>query len=531
MVITQVTRFGGLGKFNPLNHTMRLLFILPIISALSASAQPGTLDMSFGADGFAITDVNGGIDVIEALAVQPDGKILGAGNSYALGPGTSAMTLVRYTHDGILDAGFGNNGILQVATGGSYAVAFSVSVLNDGRILLAGASDQQMVVARCMADGSPDASFAGDGVLVLNTGVAGEAYDMRVQADGRVVLAGVINPGSGPQVGLVRLLADGSYDTSFDGDGISTTDIAGSEFERAYGLALQADGGLVVCGSTGAAETDQGVCVLRYTADGALDASFSGDGIFTQVVGLGLEQLAAVAVQPDGKVLAAGGSQNTKANVFTLLRLNADGTPDASFGDQGITYASPGVDGIARDLLLLSDGRIVAGGPALTSGGQTDMALALFTAEGQVDPAFNGGSVTTAVPGNFGDLRALALDAEGNILAAGSCAPLVPNNDMLVVRYFEGTAGLAESGAGAVPLLVMPNPTVDRATVLIPHEVSGSVRVLVRDASGHLVRDVQMVTTADGGRCVLDLGGLGPGLYSVELRSGEDVFRARLEKI
>jgi uncharacterized delta-60 repeat protein len=216
-----------------------------------------------------------------------------------------------------------------------------------------------------------------------------------LQTDGKIISAGyAYSAASGNyQFALARYNADGSLDTSFGAAGKVTTDF-GNGANVARAIALQPDGQIVVVGyaSNGG---DNDFAVVRYNADGSLDASFgaSGNGKVLMDIGGHDEGATAVLVQPDGKILVAGRASNGDHYDFALARLNADGSPDApGFGDGAgkLITDFAGAGDYADCMVLLSDGRIVVAGStdSGTAATYSDIALARYNADGSLDTDF-----------------------------------------------------------------------------------------------------------------------------------------------
>ncbi len=205
--------------------------------------------------------------------------------------------------------------------GGDYGA--DVAVQADRKIVVVGGTGSDFALARYNADGSLDSSFDGDGKLTTDLGGGGDGgADVAVQADGKIVVVG----GSTGGFALARYNADGSLDPSFDGDGKRTTEFGGSG-GTANGVALQPDGKIVAAGHGGA-----GFALARYNTDGSLDSSFDGDGKQTTEFAGGAA--AAVALQGDGKIVAVGRAVGDGMD-FALSRYNADGSLDSSFDGDG----------------------------------------------------------------------------------------------------------------------------------------------------------------------------------------------------
>ena len=213
------------------------------------------------------------------------------------------------------------------------------------------------------APGDLDPTFSGDGRQLTDFGAGDSGEGVAIQPDGKIVVAG---SSSGSDFALARYNLDGSLDSSFSGDGRQTTDFSGN-IEGGRAVALQPNGKIVVAGgSNSAGARDSDFALARYTSDGTLDSSFSGDGRQTTDFGGGLAGAGGVALQPDGKIVAAGFSSPSIFNsVFALARYNADGTLDSSFSCDGrktTDFGRSGDNGSA--VAIKKNGKIVAAGGA-----------------------------------------------------------------------------------------------------------------------------------------------------------------------
>jgi uncharacterized delta-60 repeat protein len=200
-------------------------------------------------------------------------------------------------------------------------------------------SNWDFALARYNADGSLDTSFDGDGKVTTAIGASTDVgYSVIQQADGKLVVAGYSWNGSNDDVALVRYNTDGSLDTGFDGDGKVTTAI-GTGYDEGYSVIQQADGKLVVAGTSYNGSSND-FALVRYNADGSLDASFDGDGIVTTAIGAANDYAQSVIQQADGKLVVAGYSHNGSDSDVALVRYNADGSLDTGFdGDGKVTTA------------------------------------------------------------------------------------------------------------------------------------------------------------------------------------------------
>jgi uncharacterized delta-60 repeat protein len=330
--------------------------------ALARYGKRGHLDVAFGGDGRVTTSLGASAEA-RAVAVQADGRIIAAGDE-----GDHArFALARYGTDGRLDRRFGGDGTVttRIWRGGAFADA--VAIQPDGRIIAAGQTSRgdgaAAAVVRYLADGRLDRSFGGDGVVTIRfTELTGAAYGVAIQPDGRIVIVGEGNAAGGFSV--ARLLPDGRLDRAFGGDGIVITTKLGG----ARAVALQPDGKVVVVGT---AEDFAGpFAIARYLPDGERDRRFGGgSGFVTVDMGDGEENAQGVAIQPDGRIVVVGYTDvphefgDTGVGAFALARLRPRGRLDVSFGQAGRVLTTFDA-GLALGLAvgLQSNGRIVAAG-------------------------------------------------------------------------------------------------------------------------------------------------------------------------
>jgi uncharacterized delta-60 repeat protein len=407
------------------------MLVWQLAVAVPAQARAGDLDPSFGTNGKVVTDIAGQLDEAFAVAVQADGRIVGAGRAdesdvSALGD----FALARYLPDGTLDPGFGVGGKVKLdftGAGGDDRVN-ALAVQADGKLVAAGHAVDDWAVARFRQDGTLDPSFGAGGKVT--TALGGQIRALAVQADGKLVAAGV----AGSDFALARYLPDGTLDAGFGTGGIVRTGFPGVFFAEAHALAVQADGKLVAAGSAGAAA----FALARYNPDGTLDPGFGTGGIVTTAFGGFFNEANALVVQEGEKIVAAGQNFGATSD-FALARYRANGTLDPSFGVGGKVTTGFAGGGTAAGLVVQADGRLVAGGTADAGNGSgPDFALVRYRANGSLDPSFGvGGKVTTDFGASGIDrANALAIQADGKLVAAGS-----PNNyfgfgsDFALARY------------------------------------------------------------------------------------------------
>jgi uncharacterized delta-60 repeat protein len=422
----------------------------------------GALDTTFGTGGKVTTDIGGADNEILAVAIQTDGKIVAAG--YSSNGADDDFTLARYNANGTLDSSFGTGGIVRTNFNNSFDYSEAILIQPDGKIVAAGYSFNgsffDFALARYNADGTPDTTFDGDGMLTTDfTGGDDLAFSLALQTDGKLVAAGV----TGTDFGLARYNPNGSLDATFDEDGKVSTSI--NNFDAAYALAVQTDGKIVAAGETDAG-TNSDFALVRYNADGSLDTGFDADGKVTTAIGGGNEFAEALTIQTGGKIIAAGHSFNAAGNAdFALVRYNADGALDSTFGAGGKVTTDFGnsANDFASALTLQSSSRIIAVG----SSGLNFAAAAYVLETPTCSYSLNPTSAQFPVAGGAGTF---------NVVTAAGCNWTATTND----SWITVTAGNSGSGNGTVSFSVQLNIGPARTGTIV---VAGQI-FTISQASG-----------------------------------------------
>jgi uncharacterized delta-60 repeat protein len=425
-------------------NRFRFVPVVVMVSALVAAIAPpafaaaGALDTSFGGDGKVTTSFGSTLDYGQGVGIQADGKIVVAGTAGANGSNPK-FAVARYNTDGTLDTSFSGDGKVKTDVAvGNYDGANAVALQADGKIVAAGGtyagtSNEKFAVVRYDSDGSLDTSFSGDGINTANfTSGADTAVGVAIQADGKVVLAGISNAGGNADFALARYNADGTLDTSFDGDGKVTTSFT-SDWDAGLGLAIQGNGMIVVVGEAGYLGSNPKVAVARYTSAGALDTSFSGDGKFKADLTPQEDWAYGVAIQGDGKIVVSGEAGNGGVGDFGVLRFTSTGTLDTSFGGDGkvTTSITSNWDG-GTDLALQGDGKIVVVGESGFGGSNPKFAAVRYDADGSLDTSFSGdGKTQNDIASGEDGANGVAIQADGNIVSVGFSG----GGDFALVRY------------------------------------------------------------------------------------------------
>ena len=355
----------------------------------------GSLDKTFDNDGQVTTDFGyneGG----SAIALQPDGKILIAGN-YNSEFDPVRFDIIRYNNNGSLDKAFHADQLLRSRFGDFEGNATSIAVQPDGKIVTSGtfyteADSPPFLLMRFNTNGSLDPAFGDNGIATDKDAV--NANSIIFSSNGKIV-------GAGGTL-LRRYNTNGTPDNSFSGDGKQTVDFPVAS------ASIQSDGKLVVGGTL-----NNNFALARYNTDGSLDNTFTGDG--RQITDFGTAvNLKSVAIQNNGKIVAAGSAFNGGITNFAVARYSVNGTLDNTLSSDGtLTGHLRRGNTVYRSTVVQSDGKIIAGG---------DRVLVRYLSTGILDKTFSGDGIKTT---RF-SIHSLALQTDGKIVAAG---------DSVLARY------------------------------------------------------------------------------------------------
>ena len=295
-----------------------------------------------------------------AIAVQTDGKIVAVGGSEATPGGAHDFAIERFDSNGHLDHSFSGDGLvftpITVSTPTSQALALAVAIQRDGKIVVAGkaynGTDYDIAVVRYNANGSLDSTFAGDGIATLGIGAHDDqATAVAVQRDGKIVVGGDFDNGLNYDMSVVRYNANGSLDSTFDGDGIATTTpVLGLFPDYTTAMVIQRDGKIVLAGY--ALFTNADTILVRFDANGHRDGSFDSDGVRDDDFSGVADGANSLVVLSDGTLLE-GGFDGPSMN---LAWYGSDGLPIKSTVP---TYAGSPINGAAGKVAVQTDGKLV----------------------------------------------------------------------------------------------------------------------------------------------------------------------------
>jgi len=345
----------------------------------------------------------------------------------------------------------GEDGVrVTIPVSGLADAAQAVTVDPDGRLVMAGSdSGAHSILASITRTGATSGDFGTSGIVIDDL-AAGQTDALRAiarMADGRYVACGfAFSAGTANDFITARFMSDGSLDGTFDGVGYAVTSYlqsgaGGSLYDQCNAVAVDVDGSVVSAGLS-FQDGPSRVALARHTSGGTLDAGFGSGGKLVLDVSQtsnGNSEARAVLIQPDGRILVAGFAGGQFNSEFVLLRLEADGTPDAGFGTLGIVRTPIGTgEDVANAMVLAPDGSITLAGSAVAADGRRDFALARFTSTGALDASFGAGGIVTTPIGPGDDIAyALTRMPWGRLVAAGSAriSTSAGGTDLALVAY------------------------------------------------------------------------------------------------
>ena len=418
-----------------------------------AQAADGDLDPTFGNGGMVLTDINRSTDIGNAVAIQPDGKLIVVGTSYKNNDFSGEdFVVTRYNTNGTLDATFGRGGKVRTDFPGLAAIPSSVVLQPDGKIVVAGGAFPLFTfagnfeVVRYNPNGTLDISFGQGGIVTTHFPQGSYASDVVLQTDGKIVAAGtvfvdfIIGESSDTDFALARYNTDGTPDATFGNGGQVSTDFLGFE-DDAFSVLIQPDGKIVAVGSANDPATFYDFAAARYLSNGTIDTTFGVAGkVRTDFGDQNFDRARSAVLQPDGKIVAAGFAISHGGGVqnFAVARYTSTGILDTTFSNDGITQIDFGTCcQSATKVLLQRNGNIVIVGGANGESSDDDFLLARLTRRGSLDRTFG---LNGVVRTSFGDLNGgangAALQSDGKIVGVGFQATFTSQRaEFALARY------------------------------------------------------------------------------------------------
>ncbi len=448
-------------------------------------SSSGVVDTSFGTKGLATISLGTGISVAYASALQTDGKIVVIGCSY--------------------------NG-----------------------------ADFDFGILRLNIDGTPDSLFDLDGKVESNLSMYDDIPTcLVIQSDGKIVVAGYTTDGTHTGRTLARYLTNGSLDTSFNGTGKVISNFL-NLYEKPSAIALNNLGQIILAGGTATTVPYGEVQLLRYNSNGTLDLSFGNMGEVSTNIGSYDDAASSIIIQPDNKIVIAGSGDDDKGGMspafyqYIFARYLPNGDLDTTFSQDGIQLLSVGnQNNFANAIALDANGKILAAGYSTNCCQfDYDYSLMRLTSSGELDSTF-GDFGTLSHPILTGDDlgNSMLIQPDGKILVAGVSFD-VNVASISVARYFpELPVGLQSLNLGNNNLLIYPNPITDKLNIQFTLQSDEIILLEIFDLTGKLVHQFSEITKGKSGlnKQTLNIpSSLSKGNYILRLITNENATNKKI---
>ncbi len=478
---------------------MKLKFTAAVLLChvfINVFAQPGTLDSDFSSDGKLTLAFNSSTNnIATCMVIQPNQKIIVAG-TYFDGPKFN-VAVARINEDGTLDGTFGTGGKFTTSYTLGDAKVNAMALQPDGKILLAGSwygllAQETFLIGRLNANGTPDSTFGSTGFITTAINARSVVYALAMQSDSLIVAGGYSVGNGAPykDFTLVRYKPNGVIDSSFNVDGIVTTDFYGWD-DYAKAVTVTSGNKIIVAGNCSKSVGGwDNFAVAKYNYDGTLDVNFAGNGKVDYVLDTYEDEVHAMTLQPDEKIVLAGNGLSAAA----LMRLKANGERDSTFGSNGYkTFFWDVGDNEIHGMALQPDGKILAAGFGQPS--STRFSIARLNSNGVVDSSFGTNGTNEAVFVDGGTpLRSkalcMALQSDGRVVAAGFSRSSVFDTDtaFAIARFYTGlNLGVLNFSADKKTVSAYPNPVSDLVNLRYTLTQTETVSVRLFDMQGRLI--------------------------------------------
>lgn len=513
------------------NLTYSIAFLILNLLAGNMLAQQGTLDPTFNGNGILILAPTTLADLGDAAVIMADSSIVFGGMATFTGAtSTSADILVGRLHpDGTLDTGFGTNGYVIFDYAGRTDYVYDVDLQPDGKIVVTGsvgvsAANWEFMVMRLNADGSYDTTFASTGMAVIPL-TTGEEYARAavIQPDGKIAVGGVSiqSTPQGPKdmATLFRLSTDGILDTTFGNAGFAQSTFLLPELEI-NDFVIRPNGNYFCVGE---ADGNTGQA-FSFTSAGLIDSAFGYNG-FSPLINATRPKQVELYNNFYYITATAGGSS---APVGIIYSVDDTGSYNNAFGNMGkveITTINTGVGVGYNALRMQPDGKILAaGGSLIVPLAQSDALVSRFLNDGTLDNTFgvNGHFTMNLGGGTTESLQGLALQPDGKVVGIGVKNVSGSSNDIAFVRLdaFSSQVGITELNDHLSEVIVYPNPASDYLQVALP--VDAKVVTAEVIAATGAISNVNLKNNNS-----IDLRGFSKGIYVLRIQTAAQNYVTR----
>ena len=518
-------------NFGPMRTSVfRISFLFLFLLSNGVLAQ-GELDINFDVDGKVTIDLNT-TEAGTGLAIQTDQKILVGG--YTGAGSVIDFCVSRLNTDGSLDVNFGSAGTVTTDLISSIDLANDLLLQPDGKIILVGfindGSTVKIGLVRYLVDGTLDPDF-GIGGKVISSGTYSNAigWGGSLQSDGKILVTGAYNNSSNNDLMVARFNPDGTPDLSFSYDGFMSLDVNGHG-DVGYVVKQRNDGKIIIGGFSEIPMSNRSMLIVRLEENGLLDNSFGTNGYVLIDFGLGGNECHDIAFRGD-KLLLFGSANGVFGPSMALVQLNEDGSFDAGFGTAGeASFSMLPTESTGRSMLVTPDGKIVVAG-SIGAAPNSDFAIVRREADGTSDNTFGtAGGTATDFYGDFDNGSKLVMQNDGLFVVAGRALGGT-DFDFAIARYISGiNIGIGEVQTYLGATLIYPNPILNQTAVL-EYTVNEPTEIQVQllGTDGRLIEVLMPWQQKNAGKQLeqLNLPDLSAGNYllSVNTKQGSVVVK------
>lgn len=492
-----------------------LFFLICFIAQNLQAQMDGDLDLSFNNVGYNTFAPGPLHDNINRVAIQASGKVVFAGQSNSNNTSFSSLDVVvgRTQLDGTLDMTFGVNGYFTLTNNGGSDFAYDMEILPNGKIIIGGgfsitAANTSFLVIRLNADGTPDTTFGNNGYVTIDFD-QGEDYCRKVfpQPDGSIICVGwaSISGFTYNRIAVCKVNENGTQDMTFG------EPLYQSAPNQQYNVldGMQVGNSLYVCGSVYNSNLFADLpMIVKLTTDGKLDNSLDGDGFyFSSKKGYYTSM-----VNNGNGFYICGDNESTNDYDALITSMDYNGIIQTGFGNMGFSQFNKGVIDGWSTITLQPNNKILVAGVSGTSNFNRFLIGARFTSHGDLDPAFGQNGVITFDKGSFFDVaNDLALQADGKIIIGGVTAS--DNNNMLLIRLLnDATTDVEEIQENNFNIF----PTISSGTFYLSRNSDTESTIKVYHAAGHCVYSSHWISNQS--ECIIQLDHLPPGIYFIEMK-------------
>ena len=463
-----------------------LLAALFMLMPFNLLSQDGNPDTSFGGNGTVQTDLsNGGSDLAFSIAQAPDGKLLVAGG-IDIGDFIFHPAIVQYNSNGELTQSFGNDGILSRDYGSGFDFYTHVGAQTDGKVIAGGSIGQfgnkDVILSRYLPNGNLDSSFGNNGDLIVFDGNI-ESSVFKLLDDDSFLIANPINNGSTTVIHLKKHLPDGTLDVSFGDSGTVLVE-NGEQSDAIFFMELMANGNIVIAARIQWSGSYLN-SLMRLLPDGSKDTSFGTNGaaIITQFPDYTLQSL---ALYDDGQIALLQNLYTANPDTFhtRITRYTANGSFDGSFG-AGQGFIDPDIVNLAAQTLIVQPNQRLLLYGELTDffeGGGNTFIRRYFN-NGSIDSTLN---VSTVLNSEY-FAEEMILQDDGKIVCMGVSAWYNGPEDFVIERYNNTPLSVTDIESGS--LIAFPNPTQNKVTITYNLVENSIAPFQINDVSGKVLME------------------------------------------